>query len=88
MADEAETSTPSVDPYAVEPHLIGGLYLDQTCRLCGRLWLRSKGLAPDPACYAHTDAEWQTWAAAQQPPIDPNNIARWDDGQTIPPPPP
>lgn len=85
MAEEKETAA-TVDPFAVEPHLVGGLYLDQTCNLCNRVWLRSKGLAPDPAC-SHTDAEWQSWAAAQQPPVDPNNIARWDSGQTIPPPP-
>jgi hypothetical protein len=86
MAEEKQKQ-PSVDPFTIDPRLEGGLYLDQTCNLCGRVWQRSMGLPPDPVCFGHTDADWQAWAAAQQPPVDPNNIARWNDGGTIPPPP-
>lgn len=83
----AEEEAKAPEAPQLQEGIVGGLYHDQTCRLCGRVWLRSQGLPPDPAC-RHTDAEWQTWAAAQQPPVDPNFIIRWDSGVPIPDPPP
>ena len=69
-------------PQTREP---SGYYTAATCRLCGRVWQRDQGLARDPAC-DHTDAEWQSWADAQVPPIAHDMIQRWDNGVPAPPP--